>query len=436
MIVELMFVLFVFLFCLIQNKTSIACLFIWLFPMHIALKQLFVVMGGGSYFVLWYDIVIFCFLVKALRSSRTKIPFKYGIIGYLVVAFFCFLLSFFASPRDPESLTTFRTYLHCMALFIGFSSMSFNLKSLRKIYSHILYSTLFNGVIALIIYFNYQMEWHIFLNHVDLTPNGVVYSSPSFLIMGIERLFGLLGGPNQFGAYMSVMILFLLIYKSYSTSSDILFRITLLISIACLILSFARAGWAVLVVSLCLKSILSGDVKKVLMFAMVLIACLLVSVVVLYVFSPDLFNVVVSTFNGEESSVAGRQDNVMNGIWEIVSTPWGHGLGAAISEKGAPVAESSMVVMLYELGVGGTLYYISFVSYIVWKLKRNKSVLSEHFVSFAITSFIVSLISLTIISYPNIYYLWMLLGLSLNPMFRIMGLLRDRSKVALIRSLS
>ena len=433
MVIEILLVALVFLFCLTQGKTSIICLFVFLLPVHLTMKQVCVLMGGGSLWALWYDIAIFVLLFKTLLGSHSSIPLKSGIAGYLILAFFCFCMSYFSTPRDPESLSTFRSYLHCIALFVSFSSIKFTAKDVRKIYSVLLYSTIFNCVAALIIYFNFQLEWHILLNQVEFTVNGIQYSSPSFLIMGIERLNGFLCGPNQFGAYISVMIVLLLMLKPYAKPRQIPYNICLLLSFCCLILSFARAGWAIVFIFVSLKSIFSGNIKKLVSFAGILVSVLSLSVLVLYIASPDLFTVVVSTFNGEESSAAGRQENVMNGLWEIVSTPWGHGLGSGLSEKGAPVAESSLVILLYELGILGVVYYFAFISLAVAKVRKWEKSFTDQILSFALASLIICVVSLTIVTFPNIYYFWLILGFALNPSFKLIRMVSKLPDVSTIK---
>lgn len=402
------------LFCLFANKIRVLQSFILLFPLHASAKQLLTVMGIGGAFSIWYDLAIFAIFIKAFWDKHFRFKnFRFSV-GFFVLVFIYFCYSYFLlSPPDAESVSTFRLFTHCILLFTSLSIIRFRYEELRALYSSIIFSTFLYCISALVIYFVFQEEWHFLMDHYDLT---MTLRSPSFQMMGFDRLYGFLPGPNQFGVYIAFIIVFLLFVKK-TVKVGIVYKLCLALSALCLFLSLSRAGWAIVFISMSLTTILDGKAKKLFGFAIKTVGAIVIFVSILAMSFRDHFLLVLATFNGEDSSAAGRADNVFDGIMDILQTPWGFGLGTGINETGAPVAESGLVILFYEFGIIGAIIFYYFIIAIGLQILRSKTKYSKTCFSLIIASIITSIVSMNVFQYPYIYYLFGIMGIAKNPYF-------------------
>lgn len=402
------------LFCFLRNKVWVICSLIILFPAHQTLRQLIVTFEGQpGLFPLWYDIGIISLFIKQrflVKYSSSK-PFLF--LFFLLISFY-FLISLQNTPRDPDAFPSYRIYLHCILLFLVFSSLELERKEWVSILKCFVFSAFFYCLSAVFIYFFLQFEWHMLLEHYEVTPSGFEFVSPSFEMMGIERMFGLLPGPNQFGVYMAIVILILhwCINQENLNSKYVIFALVL--SYICIFISFSRAGWGIVFGTLVGSSIMSGggrNIIRIIIGAVITFAC---CVILLSIIAPDYLELVFSTFDGSDPSASTRQENVMYGLSEISEKPLGHGLGSGTTDYGTPVAESSFVICLFEIGVFSTILLYLFFIITSFKILRLNCSYSKIVFCFINMSLVASLVSMNIFQYPFIYYIWALVGLSVN----------------------
>ena len=239
------------------------------------------------------------------------------------------------------------------------------------------------------------------------------YSSPSFLIMGIERMFGLVGGPNQFGMLTAIYIL-LLLFIIDNGAKNLFVKTALLLSIICCILTFSRAGWGIILITICCVNILKGKISKILGVLFLLSLILGIIFIILQLMAPDFANIILSSVTGEEASVSARGDIVKDGFTLILQNLLGHGLGTGVEESGAPVAESSVIICLYEMGIVGTLLLYYLLINISIKIFKSNVTYSKILLSFTFATIIASVISMNPFQFPYIYFCWGILGLASN----------------------
>lgn len=405
---EFLIILLYVIFCLFSKKKWIICSLILLFPGHLFFKNILEVFRGEViFFPLWYDIGIFTLLIKTLLGRHCK----YTMIKSLIILFLV-LVVLYTSTNDSEALTTLRIHLHCIALFVIWSVANFKKEDYILFKRTIIYATLFYCLTGIIIYFFFQWQMHLLLGHLEMTPQGWTYTSPSFQIMGFERMFGMIGGPNQFGVYMSFTFIALLFTNRGEEHSYE--KLPLVLSGICLILSFSRAGWAVSVITIIIYNILYGKGKQFFYSIIKFTMTASVALFVLALIVPEVSEIITASITGKEASAANRGDIVKNGFDEIATDFYGHGLGTGIDKSGPTISESSMVILLYELGVFVTIlyYYILLkTSFFVYKKNVWYSYL---LLAFVIATLITSVVSMNIFQYPYIYYLWSIVGLAAN----------------------
>lgn len=402
--------------CLLKNKRWIVCSLIVLFPSHLFLKQIIELYTGKvSIFPLWYDIAIFILLFKLIIKRHQKI--KYGISLFIFILILCcqLVFSYFSGHIEPDAIATLRIYLHCISLFIIFSIINFNITDYKIIGKTFILATIFYCIIGIIIYFFFQQEVHLILGHIEFGSHGIKYSSPSFLIMGYERMFGLVGGPNQFGVYLGFTIICLFYIHHYLNHSSFPFiNLAFILSIICIILTFSRAGWAIVAITLTCLYLNNGNIYKTISFFLKIAILLCIILIIINLFASEAYNIILSSINGNEDSAAARGDIVKHGFSEIANNIYGHGLGSGIEENGSPISESSIVICLYELGVFTTIFYYALIFIIAYKILKQKNTYSKIVFFFVIATIITSIVSMNPFQYPYIYYFWSALGMATN----------------------
>ena len=403
--------------CVWKNAIWILSSLILIFPAHLTIKQLLQVSTGSiGIFPLWYDIAIFTLLIKSFYYKHFPIKQKGLIILFVIVLCYYFSLSYFTYKPDPESLSTFRIYLHCLAIFTSLSILKFTKENLRQLKTTLLISSVIYSITGILIYFFFQYEAHLLLGHIEFINGSIQYTTPSFLIMGIERMFGLIGGPNQFGVFLSIIILYIyFIMNNTSKHNNIrLIKISLILSITCCIFTFSRAGWGIIVMTIGLVYVMKGKLSNIIGLIFSMIIVLGVIFIILYYIAPDFANIIMASFTGEEASASVRGDIIKNGFSQILENMLGHGLGTCIEENGSSISESSIIICLYEIGIIGTALYYYLMIHISYILYKKKLIYSKLIFSLTIATIIASVVSMNPFQFPYIYFYWGTLGLATN----------------------
>ena len=420
--IELILVATYLLFCVIKSKKWIVCSLIILFPCHSVAKSLFESYFGSTFlFPLWYDIAIFTLLFKAFYSPHSRIRYIGAFIIFILMLFMQFSVSFFSIKPDAEAVSTLRLYLHCIALFVSLSIADFDIRDLRQIKKVFIYSALFYCLSGILIYALFQQEFHLLLGHYEFRASGIGFTSPSFQIMGFERMFGLVGAPNQFGVYMGFIVIFLFYVQKYLKENSLFVKMVFALSICCIILSFSRAGWGIVIMTLGILYVIQKSPLHMVVSFVKTSMVLLIAIWLINLFVPEVLDIVVSSFTGEEGSAATRGSIVKSGFSEIADNILGHGLGTGIEENGSPIAESAMVIWLYELGVFFSLYYYGLIVFITIRILKRKAYYSKVIGAFVIATIIASVVSMNPFQYPYIYYFWAVLGVASNNKYVVLN---------------
>lgn len=424
MIASVFVVLYVF-FCLSQkNPLNVLVSIIYLIPYHSFLSFLFIYIDGDiGIFPIWRDIGAILFLVKVLTKKHHKINKKILVSLFL---FFLYISFFFLQVYkvEEEALSMYRLYIDGLCIAYGLSLIYLDSSSLRKLFKCIVISAIIVGVTSIIQYFGIKEALHLFMDHYEINRYGeLVFKSVSMTIMGFERMSGFVGGPNSLGFVLSFFSTIMLSVYSFG-STDIggwqkkCLMLIILLNLFCLILSFSRAGWAVFFISYILVIYFKGKIS--LLIRYIFFGCIiLVSVAfIASVFNPDAAEVIQGTFSGKENSAATRGDMVTDSYKELLSNPFGHGLGASRA-NGAVFAESSFLNVAYDIGFPGVIFlYLIWFSFYLRMKNNGKHLIYIFSKSILIASFIASFVSVNPMEWPYFYFLWGIIGLGINPSFK------------------
>ena len=128
------------------------------------------------------------------------------------------------------------------------------------------------------------------------------------------------------------------------------------------------------------------------MFAMLFALVLIMAIV--FILEPMFFDIVVASLTGEESSASTRGDMVHDFYLQLLSTPWGNGLGTGtIDGDGGNIAESSILLQAYEIGIQGCAFYLFLWFVLLKKMRQYKTEIYLIMSSLMIATLMVSVVS-------------------------------------------
>lgn len=413
MLYSILFIVIIGIFCLFKTKEYVIGLNIILLPFHVFIKRCFEVYGGSAgLFPLWREIALTALFIKVIKDGSLKIP-RLGLL-FCILIIDCYFYTV-GDEMDAESaLAILRLYLLCFITYISFSNIRLSIDEIKVIIKSFLIVLILMCITGYIERFLIYTPYHIFMEHYETTRSGMmVFKMPSYLIMGnIPRMCGFVNGPNQFGVTIAFILSIVLycIWKLPNLKSRKICISIFLLGTSCLLLSFSRAGWFILIATVLMmlhyrnKSIFSIAIKV----SVFLIGLLIVG----YYIMPDSFEVVTSSLSGNEGSAAGRQGEISYAIDKIMSEPFGHGLGSARSNE-ETLTESAHLILMYEIGIWGFFFY--FVFYIM-NLVKNKSRAGAFTLIFplCLCSILCGFVSVNFDEAPFMFFFWALLGLSQN----------------------
>jgi len=425
MVIEVIVFFAIPLFCFLQNdEHKIIALFLILLPFHTFLKNSFsYFLEGGEIFSAWKEAVI---LILAYRVfSKPHLQLNRLILIMQMIFFILAVFYFFVSDVPADALPALRDHLFPGILFFAVMAIRLDSRLIEKIILILAVSVFISDLIGFAQYFFFNVPIaRIMDTAAYIDPSGYIhYKISSYRIMGIERMSGITGSPNIFGLYNAfAMILFfgVLLFKESFTFSAKQFhfiRIALFLALVSLLFSFSRAGWAIALLGTGIM-LLYRDFSMRLKYLLGAMLVLLVLILVVSVFYPDAFGIILSSFTGEEASAAARSSSVMKGIRMLLDEPWGHGLGATDNRKESVqfFVESAWMNIGYEIGLAGVFYLITYNLIILHYLFKNALYCAVPRIALAISlsTLVACMVSVNAYGMPYIYLWWLLLGLGMN----------------------
>lgn len=420
MVIEIFLILLFIFFCIKHNSKEILYFVFFLLPIHGTIK--FVIFhSGGEIFAIWKEIGILFIYFKELR--KTSYSTKSLFLIYLILAFVTLIFAIVGYENGFSITGSIKKLLFPCLLTIAVSKIKFSEDDIRHLLLYMFVGSILINITGVLDFFNPSIR-EIFRNMMrigySVSDDGTIfYDTNSFTIMGYERAFGLMaGGPNQMGIFNAGILFFIIISILYypkiynNLNSKCILFIAMSLSAFCLIVSFSRAGMAMLFIALLILSFYDKRLRSKIIWA------ILFFIIVLFIaaiYSHVINDVIISTLSGKEVSSASRV-SMVNDAWNfLLNNPWGYGLGAVNSDK-IYFAESSIINFGIEIGICGLMVlFILFVN-ILCQIKKNfiYCKISKCSFSFFIAYIITSFVSVNPFENPFIYYAWLLLGLGLE----------------------
>lgn len=377
--IELLFVVAVAVFSLKTKRNNIILLLVFLLPFNDFIKNCCVVFGsGGTVFAFWKEVAILILFLRSYRLIENKIINKILLVYLCLCAIIC--VYFIIGLQNYDASICFRTMRNVLILpllFISLAALAINDFFVKKL---VLLLTLSTFLISLIGIWEIHMGGRLLLRTFmgDVTDGGG-YNAPNFVMMGIDRMCSIMTVPNAFGylmAFHASFLLYVFLYKKelFGRKWKCMLQIISIVTVFCLLESFCRTGWFLLVFSYFLALYYNNRRKfstRILAFIITGLGLLLIA----YILSPNIQTIVESTFTGEETSASDRKNNLSGGISFIVENPFGHGLGSSENSTDNCVyfTESTLVNLSTEIGIMGAFMYVFFLFLLSTIIRRTKS---------------------------------------------------------------
>lgn len=236
------------------------------------------------------------------------------------------------------------------------------------------------------------VQWFLpgdFLTHfgysVDrgVKPNFLINEDPDF-----PRIMSTIRDPNSLGAFLIVPLLILAqLLISKQSRRKLLIGGLLLLHGLVLLLTFSRAAWGGMIISLALLFLISHN-RKVLKYARRFWPLLILAIILISMAGYGLRNVPFVrsvVFRIDDTNPASHLDSdelhlhfIKEGAEGVEERPLGHGPGTAgivsiQNESGSFLTENYYVQIAHEIGVLGLLIFLAAWGYVLWLMRKSLS---------------------------------------------------------------
>ncbi len=418
--VEIVLLLLFLLFCLKHSSKQILC-FIFLFlPLHGTIKTI-VFQTGGELFSMWKELGLIIIMLK----ERNAIFQGYNSIWrtYIFLCLCALVYFWLGTIHGYHGSSTLKKILFPCLLTLCVAKINFNRNDIKKLFFCILVGSIIINITGLLDFLSPPIRSifrHLMNVEYSVSKDGTVYYDiNSFTIMGYERVCGLMsGGPNQFGIFNAGILFIDIIAILYCNTIfnlkkyKIIIVISLCMSSLFLLLSFSRAGMAIVLISLLIMSLTDRKLRSKTIFIMFILMCALI---IGMMYSPQVKEIILATLTGKEASSSNRYSMTNEALEFLIDHPFGYGLGATSGDKSVYFAESSLINIGIEIGLIGLFLLLILILYIYRSVKNNKSNKTYRACcAFLIAYVMTSLVSVNTYENPFIYYAWLIFGFGLT----------------------
>ncbi|MFD2936747.1 O-antigen ligase family protein [Spirosoma flavum] len=407
------------------------CLILFLLPHQFILKKVFDnQFNSGDLFSIWKETLIIILLIKTYKEKELSIV----KIQSLIVAFVILAVLFYViTDNHITSLANLRNYTFPILAFVIIATYKFDVGS-----KYIIRSIIYSSLIAICLGFVQQYLLNIpiatYKGTIDFIDDSgyIKYTTNSFRIMGIERMSGGFAGPNDFGVYFSLIVVFSVVLLSSTQRNlgsrlfNVITILNLIGSLACLILSFSRAGWFILLASLLVIFLI--QIKSKIKTTFIVLVTILVTLALALAFIPETVikasEVLTGSISMKEASAADRGNQFWKGVEKTITEPLGHGVGTSdirYAESLGFFVESAWWNIGYELGLMGLILFLYInlqillrIIHFRWYSRRYKVLFSfdSYAIALMVATIIAGFISINVVGTTYIYYFWIFIGLA------------------------
>ncbi|MNQ33537.1 O-Antigen ligase [compost metagenome] len=339
---------------------------------------------------------------------------------------FIIFIYFFISNIYEVALPTLRDHLFPLIFFVSIYKMKFDNIIYGRLILVITISLFLTDFFGLIQHFFLNEQLSQIMGRIDfIDETGYIqYTTNSARIMGFERMAGILGGgPNMFGIFNGFSIVFLSGVLTNRDKSIISKRVskfiifTLMISLLCIILSFSRAGWAIVLTGIIILLILNKKINRLKYFAFFAFSSFLV-ILIVSIYSSEVYDIIYNSVTAKEASASKRSEMITELIPIILDEPFGHGLGTTDNRYKTKLffAESAFTNIAFEIGILGFFYLILMHFKILRQIRKivSSNYFSKISLAIGMASLVVSFVSVNTYGMPYIYLWWFILGIGIN----------------------
>lgn len=380
-------------------------------PFHVFLSQwLSTFTGGLEYWKGAKDAVTFLLLIAALAlaaANSKKVPRIYWILLLTSSVYgLLHVLTYLLNKETSLTVAMLATAYNCRLLaylLIGSTAVLLlrdKLDQNKLIRLAVTISTILAvfGILQYLLpkdiltYFGYAVERGV-------KPNFFINEDTAF-----PRVMSTIRDPNSFGAFLLVPILMLV--QQFSTKRNKLIGGLLIIHLLALYLSFSRAAWGGLIISLSLLFYLSHRDKIVPVlrrfWPLLLVVVVLFSAGAYSMRDTRIFRSVVLRANDTNPESELDSDElhthfIREGIEGVADKPLGHGPGTAgivsiQNENGSFLTENYYVQIAHEVGVAGLLLLVSVWCLVAKKLYTKRTALGLVLVAAAVAYAVMAMV--------------------------------------------
>lgn len=421
-IFEVVFVLAAILYVLAGSKDRYLYVLVFFLPFNAFIKSYLDFVGMDSrLFGFWKEILILMFFVGSINNILKYCRLK--TISFILAIYIVLYFALGCTQDVSSAFVKLRDSLFPILLLITVSSRQYSPKAISNLLLIFSVSILITCIAGILESFGgYRPQIAIIKDAiVGIDPaTGTIYYPAAWMIMGHNRMVGLLDSPNQLGVLLAIYLIVTYFFNGFVNQKNrkkFIFVVDIFAAI-CLVLTFSRTAFALLVLTYILYMLGNLGNEKKFKRALLLIMGIALVFGILFIFSQSLQEVVLGTATGQEASSADRQNNIMTGLEFAFKQPWGYGLGTTRSIDGVAnvyFVESGMVNLMIEQGIIGVvlLFLYLYQTFIICK-KNNIKAKYNGFRYVLVVTFFCAWFSVNPMEFIYTYYLMIFTGLVLT----------------------
>lgn len=313
--------------------------------------------------------IIFLWAVYSISNRRIGFEFDNTNVAFMAIAFLSLAVSILTRPENTVLVLGIKNNIFPILALLVLQLPVGNKKFLIK---NIQWIIIIPGVIvAILAILQSTIIPPSFLETIGYraTDFSINTINPRQTVDGslkIYRAFSTLSGPNQLGAYLILPFSFVL---AYSIKKKKWWGLALCLPLlAAMILSFSRSAWLGAIAALIVALILLANKKQRVKIAIVsFFVTVFAGLLVLGLASQNQrFQNVIMHGRYFENRIEGsdqqRIESIVNSFSEVISKPFGNGLGSAgpasLKSTKPLISENWYLQIAYEVGIIGLILYL------------------------------------------------------------------------------
>jgi len=424
-IFEIVFILAVILYVLAGSKDRYLYVLVFFLPFNAFIKSYLDFVGMDSQlFGFWKEILILMFFVGSINNILKYCRLK--TISFILAIYIVLYFALGCTQDVSSAFVKLRDSLFPILLLITVSSRQYSQKAISNLLLICSVSILITCIAGILELFGgYRPQIAIIKNAIlGIDPTtGTIYYPAAWMIMGHNRMVGLLDSPNQLGVLLAIYLIVTYFFNGFVNKKNrkkFIFVVDIFAAV-CLVLTFSRTAFALLVLTYILYML--GNLGNGKNFKRVLLLIMGIALVfgILFIFSQSLQEVVLGTATGQEASSADRQNNIMTGLEFAFKQPWGYGLGTTRSINGVVnvyFVESGMVNLMIEQGIIGVILLTIYLYLIFKAIKKSRTDIKlKNFRLVLFSTYICAWVSINPMEFIYSYYLMIFVGIVLSYKF-------------------